>query len=131
MIEINGGGIAIEKDMNVQHLPHDTLSQRWRRYTIRALIISQALILVAIALYVGGVATYFANFNFGSGGNTQGAAMIVGAIGLSICAVIGVFLSVLISLIALWHSGSPAWPALAILLPSLEAAVFVLVILVM
>ena len=103
----------------------------WRRYTIRALIVSQLVCLLAVGLYIAGVAMYFADFNFASGGDSRGAVILVAALILSIFGIVGALLTVLCSWNTWRFAGSRWWLVVAILLPSSEIVAILLLVIAM
>jgi hypothetical protein len=103
------------------------LSDRWRRRTLFALIFSRVVTVLAIGLFVAGAVMYFANFNFGSGGNARGAVMLLAAPCLGLVAVIGDLYGILAAWVTWRNSGSGWWLALAIVLPLLEMVGFAFV----
>jgi hypothetical protein len=96
------------------------LRDQWRRRTIRALVFSQVVTLLAIGAFVAGVAVYFANFNFGSGGDARGMIVLFAALGLGVIAVIGDLYAIVAACLTWRYAGSPGWLAVSLLLPVLQ-----------
>jgi hypothetical protein len=103
------------------------LRDRWRRRTLFALILSRVATVLAVALFVAGVGIYFANFNFGSGGDARGAVLLLAAPCLGLIAVSGDLYGILAAWMTWRSSGSGWWLAMAIALPLLEMAAFAFV----
>jgi hypothetical protein len=114
------GRCAMKSSLDMQRQDRQLLRNQWRRRTIRALMFSQVATVLAIGLYFSGVTIYFANFNFGSGGNSQGAIILVAALCLSTLAIIGDTLGILFAWITWRYTGSPWWLVITILLPLFE-----------
>lgn len=100
---------------------------RWRRRTLRALVVSRVATLAAIGLAVAGVGIYFADFNFGSGGDRRGLTILVAALGLCLIGVIGDLYAIVAAWFTWRHTGSAGWLATAVLFPLMEILAFAVV----
>jgi hypothetical protein len=116
-----------EFSLNALDPDRDRLSKQWRRRTIRALIFARVMTGLAVGLFIAGVAVYFANFNFGSGGDTRGAVILVAAACLGVIALIGDLYGIFAASVIWRSAGSGWWLAIALLLPVLEIVAFALV----
>lgn len=92
----------------------------WHRRTRLLLIGSHSLLALSAALYVVGVATYFANFNLGSGGDAQGGLLLLSGALLGILAVIGIMLSVAAAVVTYRQTGADRLLVLSLVMPLVE-----------
>ncbi|MBS0266074.1 MAG: hypothetical protein JSS02_29350 [Planctomycetes bacterium] len=105
----------------------DRATQRdWRRRTKWTFFICRGLTALAIGLGVLGIAVYFANFSFGSGGDSRG--MIV--VGISLCLGLAALIGDLVAVYAAWNTwrfqGTVWWLVGAIVCPVLELAMLII-----
>jgi hypothetical protein len=95
-------------EVTPEHLQTE-IAESWRRQTVLAFVFSRVATVAAIAAYGPGIAIYFTNFSFGSGGIHFGVAMMFAGFSIGASAVIGDVVALVAAAFAWKLSGSKRW----------------------
>ena len=94
--------------------------EQWRPRAVLAFVFSRVATVIAAIACGSGIALYFTNFNFGSGGNDFGAAMIVAGLAVGLAAIIGDVVGLVTASLTWKHLGTKRWFIATVILLLLE-----------
>lgn len=109
--------------------PANELSaNRWLRGAKLAVGFSIATISLAVVLYGYGVAVYFSNFNFGSGGDERGASLFIAGVRIGVISFLGDVAGIICGYVVRAKTGKSLWLAVSVGLCALKCIAIILLI---